>query len=279
MRAAINGNELYVEVLGPDDAPTIIAHHGAPGLADHHETKAGFGPLADEFRIVVFDARGCGASGDRRPFTTAQWTDDVEGLRRWLGCDRVILAGGSFGGCVAMAYAVRYPDHAAALVLRDTIPVGAVAMRIGWAQASERTRIEPATWDRYMRGGLRSDEDLAAIWRRLLPLYEHDFDPGTLDAAVAATPFRYQTQNAAVLALGDYDITPRLGQVRWPALVIAGRHDWLAPPTVARQIADLIPAAELRIFEHSGHAPEVEEPERFRAVVREFLRSSMGSAT
>jgi proline iminopeptidase len=53
----INGNDLNVEVLGPEGAPLLIAHHGGAGIGSLAEPKATFGPLADEMRLVVFDAR------------------------------------------------------------------------------------------------------------------------------------------------------------------------------------------------------------------------------
>ena len=64
----INGNDLNVEVLGADDAPVLIAHHGGGGIGSLAEPRSTFGPLADELRVVVFDARGCGRSqGTRSP--------------------------------------------------------------------------------------------------------------------------------------------------------------------------------------------------------------------
>ena len=79
----INGNELNVEVLGPP--------------------------------VVVFDARGCGQSEGRPPFSHAQWAADIDGLRQWLGADQVVVAGGSYGGFVAMEYAIAYPERTRAL--------------------------------------------------------------------------------------------------------------------------------------------------------------------
>ena len=58
MDVTINGCRLNVEVLGPDDGPVLIAHHGGGGIGSLAEPKATFGPLADRFRVVVFDARG-----------------------------------------------------------------------------------------------------------------------------------------------------------------------------------------------------------------------------
>lgn len=273
MRVQINGNELYVEILGEANAPTLITHHGAPGLSSHAEPKAAFGPLADEFRVVVFDARGCGASEGKPPFTNDQWTRDVEGLRNWLGVERVFVAGGSYGGFIAMRYAIDYPQRAAAVVLRNTAADGEHREAgIERALRSDRTQVDRAMWDRYMRGGLESDEDLAAAWRTLLPLYDFDYRPEQIEARLRATPFRYQTQNAAMVNMATYDIKDELPRISCPTLVTVGRHDWIAQPRFSEQIADLIPDSRLVVFERSGHSPQVEEAPRFQRVVREFLR-------
>ncbi len=71
-------------------------------------------------RVVVFDARGCGRSQGTPPFSHAQWAADVDGLRQWIGADQVVVAGGSYGGFIAMEYAIAYPDRVRAMILRDT---------------------------------------------------------------------------------------------------------------------------------------------------------------
>src|ERR1039458_8508747 len=102
MRVIINDNELNVEVLGPEGAPVLIAHHGGGGIGSLAEPKQTFGPLADELRVVGFDAPGCGLSEGRPPFSHAQWAADVDGLREWLGAEEIFVAGGSYGGFIAM---------------------------------------------------------------------------------------------------------------------------------------------------------------------------------
>ncbi|HEX4016723.1 MAG TPA: alpha/beta hydrolase, partial [Frankiaceae bacterium] len=62
MQVTINGCALNVEVMGPEDGPVLIAHHGGGGIGSLAEPKGTFGPLSDRFRVVVFDARGCGHS-------------------------------------------------------------------------------------------------------------------------------------------------------------------------------------------------------------------------
>jgi proline iminopeptidase len=120
VRVDINGNPLEVEVLGPDGAPVMIVHHGAPGLGSRAEPRTSFGPFSDVMRVVVFDARGSGASGMAPPFSHEQYVADVDALREWLGVEQIVMAGGSYGGFVSMEYAIAHPDRVRALVLRDT---------------------------------------------------------------------------------------------------------------------------------------------------------------
>ncbi|HEX4287998.1 MAG TPA: alpha/beta hydrolase, partial [Trebonia sp.] len=120
MKVTINGCELNVEVMGPQDGPVLIAHHGGGGIGSLAEPKSTFGPLSDRFRVVVFDARGCGHSEGIPPYSHAQWAADVDGLRQWIGADKIVVAGGSYGGFIALEYAVAYPEHVQAIVLRDT---------------------------------------------------------------------------------------------------------------------------------------------------------------
>ena len=70
-----------------------------------------------------------------------------------------------------------------------------------------------------------------------------------------------------------YDVVPRLGEIGVPTLVLAGRDDFIAPPSQAERLCQGIRNAELVVFEHSGHYPYVEEPEAFFAAIRDWLCS------
>ena len=77
-----DGCALKVKILGDGPGkPLMIAHHGGMGLSTYKETAAQFGALANTFRLLVFDARGCGSSDKKRPYTHRQWAQDVEELR------------------------------------------------------------------------------------------------------------------------------------------------------------------------------------------------------
>jgi proline iminopeptidase len=269
----INGNDLNVEVLGPDRAPVLIAHHGGGGIGSLAEPKATFGPLADEMRVVVFDARGCGLSEGKPPFSHAQWAADVDGLRDWLGTDEIVVAGGSYGGFIAMEYAIAYPGRVRAMILRDTSPDRSNLDRAYEnARAQTRIAINWENFDRYWSGRIYDDEDLKARWAEIIPLYDFEYDPVAAAGRVEAGIYRHETHNWCFQHnMPGYDLKPQLAAVRCPTLVTVGRADWVTPVSSAETIASLIPGSRLVVFEKSGHSPQTEEADRFQAVLRAFL--------
>jgi proline iminopeptidase len=274
MRLPVNGNELDVEVFGADDAPVLIAHHGAPGLGSRAEPRATFAPFADTFRVIVFDARGSGVSEGKPPFTHEQWVADVDALREWAGVERFVMAGGSYGGFIAMEYAIRHPQRLTALVLRDTSAdhENDKAARRN-AETSTRVTIDLEKLDRINTGRVRDDDDLRDCWREILPLYDHVYDPAAVEAKVEATFYRYETHNFAfAVNQPNYDIKQQLPRITCPTLVTVGRSDWITPVESSRTIVELIPDARLVVFEKSGHSPQIEEAELWRQTVRDFLR-------
>lgn len=280
MRVPINGAELEVEVLGPEGAPLLIAHHGGGGIGSLAEPKATFGPLSDLFRVLVFDARGCGRSEAVPPYSHAQWVADVDALREWAGAEQCVVAGGSYGGFISLEYAVAHPDRVLAMVLRDTA-ADASTLDLATENARRQTRVE-LDWehfDRYWSGRVRSDAELKALWAELIPLYDYDYDAEKSAAAVQAGVYRHEAHNWCFQQnMPVYDLKPQLPGVGCPTLVTVGRTDWVTPVSAAQTIVDLIPDARLVVFEHSGHSPQVEERELFQATVREFLLAAVPTA-
>lgn len=271
----INGCNLKVEILGGDDPskPVMIVHHGAPGLGSHTEPKASFAAFSDRFRVVVFDARGSGASDLTPPFTHEQWAADVDGLRAWMDVEKIVMAGGSYGGFISMEYAIRYPNRVIALVLRDTAADRAheQASRAN-ALASDRIEIDMGLFERMMDGRIHNDADFKRAWAHILPLYDHEANPERVKHRTESTPYHFETHNYAFsVNQKSYDIKDKLPQITAPTLITVGRSDWITPVACSETIANLIPNSELVIFEKSGHSPPADEPEKFRTVVNKFL--------
>ncbi|MEJ7647741.1 MAG: alpha/beta hydrolase [Nakamurella sp.] len=279
----INGNRLVIEVFGDDglDAsskPVLIAHHGAPGLASRAEPRASFGKFADICRVVVYDARGSGASEGQQPYSHGQWTADIDAVREWMGVEQVIMAGGSYGGFLSLEYAIAYPDRVRALVLRDTAANdGFEAMARAAALADTRVQLDMDKFNRVMAGQVRDNDDLRDCWREILPLYDFVWDPAAVEAKVAATPYRFEAHNWAFTQnLPQYDLTAQLPQITAPTLITVGRVDWITPVACSEELAAGIPGSEMVVFEKSGHSPQIEQADEWEATVRRFLADRVG---
>lgn len=273
MDVTINGCRLNVEVLGPEDGPVLIAHHGGGGIGSLAEPKATFGTLADRFRVIVFDARGCGLSEGIPPYSHEQWAADVDGLRQWIGAEKIVVAGGSYGGFIALEYAVRYPEHVSAILLRDTSADGSnLELAFENARNQDRVEIDWERFNRYWHGEVHDDADLKQLWSELIPLYDYEYDAEKSAAAVEAGIYRHEAHNWCFQHnWGAYDLKADLPSVTAPTLVTVGRKDWVTPVSSSETIARLMPNAELVVFERSGHSPQNEERELFQQTIRAFI--------
>ena len=107
------------------------------------------------------------------------------------------MAGGSYGGFIAMEYAIAYPDRVRAMILRDTSADRSNLDR-AYENARNQSRVE-INWDnfdRYWGGRIRDDEDLKARWAEIIPLYDFEYDPvqvGRARARPASTGTRRTT--------------------------------------------------------------------------------------
>lgn len=277
MFVQINGARLNVEVLGEEGRPVLIAHHGGGGIGSLAEPRSTFGPLSDLFQVVVFDARGCGRSEGVPPYSHAQWAADVDGLREWIGAEQVVVAGGSYGGFIAMEYAIAYPDRVRAMILRDTSP-DRDNLALAHENARRQTRVK-LNWDNYERywsGNIRDDEDLKARWAELIPLYDFEYDEEKARARVEAGIYRHEAHNWCFQHNAPvYDVKPRLPSVTCPTLVTVGRTDWVTPVSCSETIVSLLPNARLVVFERSGHSPQFDEAELFQRTMRDFLAEAL----
>jgi proline iminopeptidase len=276
-----DGTRLLVELIGGEDPkkPLLIVHHGAPGASNHGESKSSFEFLSDRFRVLVFDARGSGESDVQPPFTNAQWVADVDELRRWAHAEKIVIAGGSYGGFIALEYALAHPDRVSAIVLRDTAARGGPILTNSLERGlnSDRVKIDRARLKRMFSGTLHDDADMEASLNEILPLYAGIVEPCTASepeppVAPRNWQFRAVTHNAAFSQnLPGFDLRERLGEIGVPTLVTVGRHDWITPVSCSEEIVMRISEAELAVFEQSGHSPPADEPTAFRATVRSFL--------
>lgn len=268
-----DGTRLFVDAQG--DGPPFVALHGAPGMANHVSPKKSYAPLAGEYRVVTYDARGSGRSDGKAPYDHERWVADLEALREHFGFERMVLEGGSYGGFMALEYVLRHPGRVTKLVLRDTAASGRfqeAAKENALARSGEFPDITEELLDRMFDGRLRDDRDFEECFRAVAPLYDAQYDEAKTEEWVRGMVFRAATHNAAFAEnLPRYDLRGRLGEIGVPTLVMVGRHDWITPVAASEELASGIPDAKLVVFENSGHSPQIEENEKFIETVRAFL--------
>ncbi|OAA72589.1 alpha/beta hydrolase fold protein [Cordyceps fumosorosea ARSEF 2679] len=279
-----DGAQVLVRLLGESEdrsKPLLIALHGAPGMSSHLEPENSFGFLASRFRVLVYDARGSGESDPKPPLTDERWIADLDEIRTWAGEETFLLAGGSYGGFVALGYTLAHPQRVTGLILRDTWafgPRGAVRAASNVARSTQLTT-DPAQQVRLWSGTLRDDADFEATVADSLPILAFKKPAGAVPAAggggafeAAKMRFRYETHNAAFsYSMPRFDVRARLREIRAPTLVVVGRHDPITPVEDAEEIHAGIGGSVLAIFEYSGHSPPSEERELFQERVWEFM--------
>ena len=276
MWVEVNGAGLYVDVQGEGEA--LFALHGGPGMGSHAAPRRAFAPLAGDYRVITYDARGSGRSEGNPPYTHEQFVADLEALREHFGIERFILEGGSYGGFVALEYVLRHPERVTHLILRDTAASNHHQARAR-ANALDRASEFPGITDELLRrmfdGEFRDDQDFRDSFAAVAPLYDADYDEARTARWLESINFRAETHNAAFSDnLSRYDLRERLGEIQVPTLVTVGRHDWITPVSAAEELTAGIPDAELVVFENSGHSPQIEENEKFITIVREFLEKA-----
>ncbi len=270
---AIRDVSLFVKTMG--HGHPLLLMHGGPGL--DHTTLAGLEPLSDQYTLVFYDHRANGRSTGAA--TTMTWDNlvaDAEALRESLGYDRWSVLGHSFGGQVALEYALRHEAHIAQLVLFDT------CAEMRWYRDSAPTILgkrgyKPAAVRaarRFFTGDLEPDEVLPTV-RKFMGAYFSKWRIRDVPRSIAGA-FRLKMRPEAHVfgfrtLMKHWSVMDRLGEITVPTLVLSGRDDFLFPPEHQAIIADRIPHARLEIIEHAGHNPYDERRGEVLRILRQFL--------
>jgi 3-oxoadipate enol-lactonase len=252
----VNQPIAWIEAGG---GPPVIFLHGVGG------SRTAWGPqlrgLSDRFRCIAWDMPGYGDSEVLEPLTFEGIADRLVGLLDTLAIERADLVGLSFGGMQAMHTALRHPERVNRLVLADTSPrFGANGTTAAeWTAA----RIEPLD-----RGEMPAD---AA--ERVIDAITSVTLTGQIRDEVVGAYGRIPTDGyrASLRCLPTHDVLDRLDAIAHPTRVIVGELDEETPIAYSQAISDGIRHSDLRILDGVGHLSPSEAPDRFNALVAEFL--------
>ena len=271
---SIRGVSLFVEVVGHGYPLALM--HGGPGL--DHTTLLSLQPLADQFTLVFYDHRCNGRSqgADVSSMTWENLSDDADCLRQALGFEKWAVLGHSFGGNVALEYALRYPESVSHLILMDT----AADARLSQQNAPDilaKRGYRPAAVEaarRFFNGQITPGEFVPTLLkfarayfyrRNLLGMTREMVTGPQMRANPAATIFAHRQLSPG------WTVMHRLGEIKGPALVLAGRADFLFPPEHQAILADRIAGSRLEIIECAGHNPHMEKPAEVIRAIRDFM--------
>lgn len=266
---AVNDTNLFHEVYG--SGVPMLMMHGGLGL-DHQYFRPTLDAWGDFAELIYFDHRGNGQSdapADWNDVTFESMASDADALRAALGYDKVILYGHSYGGFLALEYAMRYQENLSGLILASTSPnVGYEPNIPEWA-----TEEALAGLGAVFGGPMGSDEEWAKMWSTILPLYYKNWDEELIADIHARTHYRAEAWNRASGLLAEFQMIGKMDQITVPTLILSGRYDFITGPQAHEDMHAEIPNSTLAFFEDSAHFPFIEESERYTGIVRDWVAS------
>ena len=243
------GVNLYYEVHG-DHGPVVLLTHGYSATAQMWSGQVDV--IAKDHRLITWDMRGHGQSDspdDPSLYSEMHTVADMAALLDEVGAPRAIIGGLSLGGYMSLAFNRVHPDRVNALLIIDTGPgYKNDEARAGWNKTSLRTA------ERYETEGLGLLSAGSAERRTA----KHTSATGL---ALAARGMLTQRDASVITSLPD---------IKVPSIVIVGSED---TPFLAASdyMAAKIPGAKKAIIEGAGHAANIDKPEAFNAVLKDFL--------
>ncbi|HCW91563.1 MAG TPA: prolyl aminopeptidase [Marinobacter sp.] len=285
-------HELYLEESGNPDGMPVLVVHGGPGggCEDYHRRFFD----AERFRIILMDQRGAGRStplAELAHNTTADLVGDMEKVRHFLGIDRWMLFGGSWGSTLSLVYAQTWPENVLGLVLR-----GIFLCRprdIHWFYQDGASRVFPDYWQDFLAPIPEGERDnlVAAYYRRLTseneleqiqaakawsiwegrcatlhpnPKVVEHFGHPHVAIALARIECHYFMNQSFLEPDQILRDAGRLAEI--PGIIVHGRYDMVCPVENALALGSVWPGAEFRIIRDAGHSAS--EPAIIDALIR-----------
>ncbi len=273
-------HELYIEECGNPDGLPVVFVHGGPGAGCEPYHRRFFDP--NDYRIVLFDQRGCGRStphAELKGNTTQALVADMEVIRQKLGIERWVVFGGSWGSTLGLVYAETHPERVLGLILRGVFLCRPHEIR--WFYQEGASRIFPDYWEDYLRvipeverpdmvrayyQRLTGEDELArmaaakawSIWEgraaTLQPnknVIDHFANPSTA-LSLARIECHYFINDSFLEPNQILRDAHRLADIH--GVIVHGRYDVVCPVENAWELSRAWPQSELRIIADAGHS-------------------------
>ena len=276
-----NLHTIHVEESGNQNGKPVIFLHGGPGGGTEPIYRQYFDP--NKWRIIIFDQRGCGQStpaSELTDNTTWDSVNDIEKIREHLNIDKWTVFGGSWGSTLALSYAIKYPNHCTALILRGIFMLRQKELK--WFYQEGASFIYPDAWEKYLEPIPKNKRhDLMSAYYEILTgddkqarykaakawsIWEastskliqnkkslHHFENDDIADIFARIECHYFINKGFF----EYDgwILDQIDVIRnIPSVIVQGRYDVVCPMITAWELHKKWPEADFHVIPDSGHS-------------------------
>ncbi|TIX90933.1 proline iminopeptidase-family hydrolase [Rhizobium sp. P44RR-XXIV] len=276
----VDGHKVVAYSFG-DGPEAIFCLNGGPGLPCDYLREAHSCLIDKGYRVVAFDQLGTGASdrpADKSLWTIGRYVEETETVRRALGLGKIHMLGHSWGGWLAIDYALTYPENLQTLILEDTVAdMPHLISELERLRAALGPETVAMMQKHEAQGTYDHPEYLAAVtilnYRHVCRLPEwpapvrrslDDWNMGPYETMQGPNEFLY------IGNLKDWNRIPDLKHLTMPVLITTGEHDELTPACALRMKLAL-PDAELKVFANASHMPFYENPQDYYPALIDFL--------
>lgn len=281
-------HQTYYRMVGTckGNKKPLILLHGGPGSTHNYFEVMDDLTLKDDRAIIMYDQIGCGNSyieGHPEYFTAETWLEELCELRKQLYLDEVHILGQSWGGMMALLYALDYhPEGVKSYILSSTLPSAKLwekeqHRRISYMDEKYQVALKTALES----GDYTNPAYLEAVDifmdKHCNPIFEGEV-PECITRPKKSGKEAYvigwgQNEFTPTGTLSGFEVTDRLHEITTPCLITDGQRD-LCSPYIAKLMYDNIPNSKWELFEYSGHMPFVEEHEKYVKILIDWLNQN-----
>ena len=263
----------------------LILLHGGPGSTHNYFEVLDDLAEKDERLLIMYDQIGCGNSfieGHKEYFTSSVWIEELIELRKQLNLDEVHILGQSWGGMMALIYALDYsPKGVKSYILSSTLP----SAKLWEKEQHRRISYMDKKYQDAFKYALENNDYSKKEYLEALDVFMNlhcnpimDKLPECITRKKKSGTESYivgwgQNEFTPTGTLSGFEVTNRLHEIKTPCLITDGQRD-LCSPYIAKKMYDNIPNSEWEIFEYSGHMPFVEEHDKYVELLIKWLNKN-----
>lgn len=274
----INNVDIFYKIIGIGDP--IIVLHGGP-LLPHDYLLPHLEQLSQNYTLLFFDQRLTGRSSsdlDSTAINIDNFIEDIEYLRIEFGFDKINLFAHSWGGFLAMKYALKYAQNLNTLMLINSAPPSKeFDIESQEKQRENMTEMDMEERTKLMQSDAFQSREIAAYEKLFKIVFRSQFyNRSYIDSLNFNLPEHFIQNSAKLIYLGkdaiDYDLHEKLKELTVPVLLVTGDNDPIADQAFKKMV-NVFSDREEYTMENTGHFPFVESKMEFFGIVEKFLRN------